>query len=148
MTFLTGTPLECVIHPDLWHVSQLTPGDITTTTSEPIASASAKNLRSLINSLNPSHADAFMPKLNSQSINVVRLEKMALREKISNDCEGFYIFILAEDSTLPQIICQKVLCGELCLALCSLSTVLSIPDSDSFGFGREGILNVRIIQNK
>ena len=85
MTFLTGTPLECVIHPDLWHVSQLTPGDITTTSSsEAIDSASAKNLRSLMNSLNPSHADAFMPKLNSQSINVVRLEKMAVLEKISD----------------------------------------------------------------
>ena len=58
MTFLTGTPLECVIHPEIWHASQLA-----------INCTSAKNLHSLVKSLNPALAETLAPE---PKITVVR----------------------------------------------------------------------------
>ena len=73
MTFLTGTPLECVIHPDIWHVNKLQTGS-------GVNMSSANNLHNLIKSLNPALADTLAPQPKVTSINVVKTKILNIKK--------------------------------------------------------------------
>ena len=92
MTFLTGTPLECVIHPDIWHVNKLQTGS-------GVNMSSANNLHNLIKSLNPSLADTLAPQPKVTSINVVQIKNLEHQEKP----EKYIKIFLACRDVLPYI---------------------------------------------
>ena len=128
MTFITNTPIECTIHPDLWFTETYSLSNISAVSTTNLPPATTKSMSVVSNVI----------------INLLKCKKYLET--------GFFIlrpfahFYFADISETPGNVStkllKKVLHGDSCISIPSLLFLLSISGSPSSCIHRENVCEV------